>query len=129
MQSLEEANELHDELVDRFGDLPDAVHNLLRAARLKVYGAQYAIETITQKGLDYELRLHADQTGNLNEAEWAKLQQEFENRVRLVSGPNMVIETKGKGLTPEQSIDLLERFLVQYKRALKSKGELQNAAK
>lgn len=129
VQSLEEANELHDELVDRFGDLPDAVHNLLRAARLKVYGAQYAIETITQKGLDYELRLHADQTGNLNEAEWAKLQQEFENRVRLVSGPNMVIETKGKGLTPEQSIDLLERFLVQYKRALKSKGELQNAAK
>lgn len=128
VQTLEEANELHDELVDRFGDLPDAVHNLLRAARLKVYGAMYGIETIAQKGLDYELRLHADQAGNLSESEFAKLQQEFENRVRLVSGPNMVIETKGKGLTPEQSIDLLERFLVQYKRALKSKGELQNAA-
>ncbi|WP_072337950.1 MULTISPECIES: transcription-repair coupling factor [unclassified Paenibacillus] len=129
VQSLEEAAELHDELVDRFGDLPDAVHNLLLAARLKVYGAMYGIEAIVQKGLDYELRIHAEHSSNLDTAAWGKLAQEFENRVRLMTGTGMIIETKGKGLTPEQSIELLERFLVQYKRALKSKGELQNAAK
>ncbi|MCZ8523704.1 MULTISPECIES: transcription-repair coupling factor [Paenibacillus] len=129
VQSLEEAAELHDELVDRFGDLPEAVHNLLLAARLKVYGAQYAIETISQKGLDYELKIHPEQNANLDGQKLFALSGEFENRVKLIGGPQIVIELKGKGLTPEQSIETLEKFLVQYKRALKSKGELQDVAK
>ncbi|MGF7035738.1 transcription-repair coupling factor (superfamily II helicase) [Paenibacillus mucilaginosus] len=129
IQTLEEAAELHDELVDRFGDLPEAVHNLLLAARLKVYGAQYAIETISQKGLDYELKIHPDQNGNLDGQKLFELSAEFENRVKLIGGPQIIVELKGKGLTLEQSIETLERFLVQYKRALKSKGELQDVAK
>ncbi len=128
VQTLEEAAELHDELVDRFGDLPDAVHNLLLAARLKVYGSMYGIEVISQKGLDYELTFHADRNGSLDPEAWAQLTEQFQ-RVKLVNGPHMVIVTSGKGLTPEQSIELLEKLLVQYKRALKSKGELQNASK
>ncbi|TVY06800.1 transcription-repair coupling factor [Paenibacillus cremeus] len=128
-QSLEEVAQLHDELVDRFGDLPQAVHNLLLAARLKVYGAHYAIETISQKGADYEIKIHADQNSNLDGQKLFQLSAEFDNRVKLISGPQIIIELKGKGLKPEETIDLLERFLVQYKRALKSKGELQDVAK
>lgn len=51
IRTLEEAADLHDELVDRFGDLPQAVFNLLSVARLKAYGAEYRIETISQKGM------------------------------------------------------------------------------
>lgn len=129
VQTLDEAMELEDELVDRFGDLPQAVVNLLKAARLKVYGAMYAIETISQKGLDYELRLHPGQNDNLDGQKLFQLSGEFENRIKLIGGQQIIIELKGKGLKPEESIDLLERFLVQYKRVLKSKGELQNVAK
>ncbi|CAG7656334.1 transcription-repair coupling factor [Paenibacillus allorhizosphaerae] len=128
-QTLEEVAELHDELVDRFGDLPQAVHNLLLAAKLKVYGSMYAIETISQKGADYELKIHAGQNGNLDGQKLFQVASEFDNRVKLISGPQIHIELKGKGLKPEESIDLLERFLVQYKRVLKSKGELQHVAK
>ncbi|MDQ1910946.1 transcription-repair coupling factor [Paenibacillus sp. GD4] len=128
-KSLEEIAELHDELVDRFGDLPQAVFNLLTVAKLRVYGSEYAIETISQKGADYELRIHPSQNGNLDGQKLFQLAGEFENRVKLISGPQIIIELKGKGLKPEQTIELLERFLVQYKRALKSKGELQNVAK
>ncbi|KAA2302067.1 transcription-repair coupling factor, partial [Clostridioides difficile] len=35
--SFDDAMELEDELVDRFGDLPEAVINLLAVARMKVY--------------------------------------------------------------------------------------------
>ncbi|NEN80981.1 transcription-repair coupling factor [Paenibacillus elgii] len=129
IQTLDEAMELEDELVDRFGDLPDAVQNLLTAARLKVYGALYGIEIISQKGLDYELKIHPDQNGNLDGQKLFQLSGEFENRIKLISGPQIHIELKGKGLKPEETIALLERFLVQYKRVLKSKGELQNVAK
>jgi transcription-repair coupling factor (superfamily II helicase) len=34
-----------------------------------------------------------------------------------------------KSLNPEPSIELVETFLVQYKEALKTKGELQDVAK
>ncbi|MCR8636108.1 transcription-repair coupling factor [Paenibacillus radicis (ex Xue et al. 2023)] len=129
VKSLEEAAELHDELVDRFGDLPEAVHNLLAVARLKAYGSMYAIESISQKGLDYEIKIHADQTGNLDGQLLFSIASEFEGRVKLIAGPQIHIHLKGKGLQPEQSIELLEKFLNQYKRALKSKGELQNAVK
>ncbi len=115
--------------MDRFGDLPQAVVNLLKAARLKVYGAMYGIETISQKGLDYELRIHPGQNDNLDGQKLHQLSGEFENRIKLIGGQQIIIELKGKGLKPEESIDLLERFLVQYKRVLKSKGELQNVAK
>ncbi|MGG1596845.1 transcription-repair coupling factor [Paenibacillus naphthalenovorans] len=129
VQTLDEAMELEDELVDRFGDLPQAVVNLLKAARLKVYGAMYGIETISQKGLDYELRIHPGQNDNLDGQKLHQLSGEFENRIKLIGGQQIIIELKGKGLKPEESIDLLEKFLVQYKRVLKSKGELQNVAK
>ncbi|UQZ84909.1 Transcription-repair-coupling factor [Paenibacillus konkukensis] len=129
VKTLEEAAELHDELVDRFGDLPQAVYNLLTAARLKVYGSMYAIETISQKGTDYEVKMHADQTGNLDGQKLLEVTGEFDGRVKPISGPQIHFQVKGKGLKPEESIDLLERFLVQYKRALKLKGELQDVAK
>lgn len=129
VKTLEEAAELHDELVDRFGDLPEAVHNLLAVARLKVYGSMYAVETISQKGTDYEIKIHADQTGNLDGQKLLAVTSEFEGRVKPIPGPQIHFQLKGKGLNPEQSIALLERFLVQYKRALKSKGELQDVAK
>ncbi|WP_028551911.1 transcription-repair coupling factor [Paenibacillus sp. UNC451MF] len=129
VKTLEEAAELQDELVDRFGDLPEAVLNLLAVARLKVYGSMYAIETISQKGVDYDIKIHADQTGNLDGQKLLAVTSEFEGRVKPVSGAQIHFQLKGKGLKPEETIDLLERFLVQYKRALKSKGELQDVAK
>ncbi|UUZ97634.1 DEAD/DEAH box helicase [Paenibacillus sp. P25] len=129
IKTLEEAAELHDELVDRFGDLPQAVHNLLTVARLKVYGSMYAIESISQKGADFEFKVHADQNGNLDGQKLFQLANEFDNRIKLIGGPQIHIELKGKGLQPEETIAMLERFLVQYKRALKSKGELQDVAK
>lgn len=129
VKTLEEAAELHDELVDRFGDLPEAVLNLLAVARLKVYGSMYAIETISQKGVDYDIKIHADQTGNLDGQKLLAVTSEFEGRIKPISGPQIHFQLKGKGLKPEETIALLERFLVQYKRALKSKGELQDVAK
>lgn len=129
IQTLEEAAELHDELVDRFGDLPQAVLHLLTVARLKVYGSMYAIETITQKGADYELKIDSGQTANLDGQKLVEVSAEFENRVKMIPGPQIRIELRGKGMEPEQSLQWLEKFLVQYKRALKSKGELQDVTK
>lgn len=126
--SLDEVSDLEDELTDRFGDLPLAVRNLLAVARLRVYGSEYRIETVKQKGDDYEISFHAKEAERVDSKKLAALQQSFENRIRPVPGPQYMLILKGKGLTPEQSIELLEKFLVHYKEALKPKGELENVA-
>ncbi|UJF33119.1 transcription-repair coupling factor [Paenibacillus hexagrammi] len=129
IRTLEEAADLQDELVDRFGDLPQAVSNLLAVARLKVYGSEYRIETISQKGDDYQIKVHADQNDKLDGQKLFSLSNRFEGRIKLVAGPQIHILVRCKGLKPDESIKLVENFLVEYKEVLKTKGELQDVAK
>jgi transcription-repair coupling factor (superfamily II helicase) len=126
IKSLEEASDLHEEIEDRFGDLPQAVLNLLAVARLKVYGAEYGVESISQKGDDMIIKVHSDQTALLDGQKLFAITSQFENKIRLIPGAQIQIAMKCKGQQPEQTIELLERFLVQYKQALKPKGELFN---
>ncbi|HEY0828780.1 MAG TPA: TRCF domain-containing protein, partial [Bacilli bacterium] len=129
VRSLEEANDLHDELVDRFGDLPQAVVNLLTVARLKAYGSMFALESIVHKGADIYIKVDQGQNDKISGQKLFAMGPRFEGRMRLVDGPNISIVLKCKGLKPEESIALLERFLVEYKDAVKSKGVLQDVAK
>jgi transcription-repair coupling factor (superfamily II helicase) len=129
LTTLEEVSDLHEELVDRFGDIPDAVENLLAVARIKVYGSLYAIESITQKGDDYQIKIHSDQSGNIEGKKLVALSAQFENRLKVVPGPHILIELRCRGLTSEQAIQYLEKFLHRYQEVLKTKGELHNVAK
>lgn len=128
IRTLEEAGDLEEEIEDRFGTLPQAVVNLLAVARLKAYGVSYGIESIVQKGDDIQLKIRTSENGNLDGQRLHLLSLAFDGRIKLVPGSQMVIQMKCKGLKPEDSISMLERFLVQYKEALKTKGELRHVA-
>ncbi|RTE08072.1 transcription-repair coupling factor [Paenibacillus whitsoniae] len=129
IRTLEEAADLHDELVDRFGDLPQSVFNLLTVARLKAYGSEYRIETISQKGEDYLIKMHIDQNSRLDGQKLLALSKGFDGRIKLNADPQLNIVIRIKGLTAEAAAELLEKFLIQYKDVLKTKGELQDVAK
>lgn len=128
IKTLEEEAELHEELVDRFGDLPQAVVNLLAVARLKVYGSEYSIESISQKGDDLFLKIDKSQNERIDGQKLFQIGLNFDGRIKLIAGPSIQIQVKCKGLHPDASIELLEKFLVQYKEVVKSKGELHNVA-
>jgi transcription-repair coupling factor (superfamily II helicase) len=129
VRTLEEVEDLHEELVDRFGDLPPAVVNLLAVARFKIYGVAYKIESISQKGEDFSIKVSPDQNEQLDGQRLFELSTQFDGRIKLVAGPQIHIMVRCKGMGNEESITLVEKFLVQYKEALKTKGELQNATK
>ncbi|MNI31139.1 Transcription-repair-coupling factor [compost metagenome] len=129
VRTLEEVADLQEELTDRFGDLPPAVLNLMAVARMKVYGSEYRIEAISQKGDDFQVKVHEDQNEKLDGQKLFTISNQFEGRIKLVTEKQIHIHVRCKGLKPEESIDLMEKFLVQYKNALKSKGELHNVAK
>ena len=128
IKTIDDARDLEEELEDRFGDLPQAVRNLLAVARLKVYGSAYRIEAIAQKGDDIELKMDPRETGNLVGAKLHEIAKQFEGRIKLIQEPHFAISVKCRGLSKEASIELLERFMVKYKEALKTKGELHHVA-
>jgi transcription-repair coupling factor (superfamily II helicase) len=128
IKTIEEARDVEEEIEDRFGTLPQAVLNLLAVARLKVYGSEYAIESVTQKGDDILVTVNARENVNLDGQRLHAVASQFEGRIKLIPGPQIVIQLKCGGLKPEAAVEMLERFLVQYKEALKSKGELRHVA-
>lgn len=129
IRTLEESDDLVAELIDRFGDLPQAVENLLAVARLKVYGSMYGIEMISQKGDDLNLRFAASEKPRIDRKRVDQLCLKHENRFKQGSAQesNPSIMLRGKGLTTEQKLRMLEQFLDEYSGAVEPKGQLQNA--
>ncbi|CAM3098743.1 transcription-repair coupling factor [Paenibacillus sediminis] len=127
--SFDDVAELEDELIDRYGDLPQAVVNLLGVARLKIYGRMYGIESITQRGDDLVIKFYEGQEKAIDFSVLAQVGNTFERRVQFEQGAVMAIRIKGKGLTTEQLMGLVEKFFEASKKAFKQKGELQDAVK
>lgn len=130
VRSVEEGEDLREELIDRFGDLPQAVDNLLSVARVKALGSACGVEQISQKGDDLILKFAEREKQRFDKKKVDLLCFSFENRfVRQPDGdPNPLVQLRGKGLAMDQRMELLERFLTQYKDTIQSKGELQDVA-
>ena len=56
LSSLEECDDLEEEIQDRFGDLPDAVRNLLQIARIKVLARFLGLASISVRGSRFQLK-------------------------------------------------------------------------
>jgi len=127
IRSFEEADDLVAEMIDRFGEPPQSVLNLLMVARLKVYGAMYNIETISQKGDDLHIRFAAAEKSRIDRKQVDQLCVKYENRLKqgAASDEQPSLLLRGKGLTIEQKLGKLEPFLKDYKEAMKEIPQLQ----
>ncbi|MFF2484437.1 transcription-repair coupling factor [Paenibacillus sp. NPDC058071] len=130
VRSFEETDDLAEELIDRFGNLPQAVDNLLSVARLKVHGTMYGIEQISQKGDDITVRFAEQEKKKIVSKQVDRLCLQFENRFRQGShqDANPTLLLRGKGLEMDQKLQLLERFLKLFQEARVPEEALQDAA-
>jgi transcription-repair coupling factor (superfamily II helicase) len=129
LATLDEAADLYDELVDRFGDPPPEVLNLLAVARIKIYARQYGIHAITQKKEEVILELDESQLERIDGQKLYAVASRFDGRVKLNAGPQIKIVLQVGGLKAEQITGLVESFLEAYQEGLKSEELLPNAAK
>ncbi|MBP2002706.1 transcription-repair coupling factor (superfamily II helicase) [Paenibacillus shirakamiensis] len=129
IESLEEATELADELLDRFGEAPEAVENLLSAAKLKVYSRSYGIESITRRGDEVILKFHEGREKDLIPTKFAEIGNQYGRRVQFNQGPGIIVQIKVKDLADKEMMNWLEQFLESLKDAFKLKGEVHNVAK
>ncbi len=74
--------DIEDEILDRYGDLPKAVSNLLHIALLKAKAHDCYITALTQKDTGASLKLY--EKAKLDVARLAELQKQFDGRLRLI---------------------------------------------
>jgi transcription-repair coupling factor (superfamily II helicase) len=108
--SLQEIEEMAEELADRFGPIPDPVDNLLYQLRVKVLAAEAEVVSVTTESRQLQVRLPAtDGTGRL------KLQRELGQDVK-VSRKGIWL---GRGLTTREwqvvLVQTLEKIASMHK--------------
>lgn len=127
--AFEEVAELEDELLDRFGELPEAVQNLMSVARVKLYGKRYGIESVTLRGEEVVLKFYEGREKVMIPAKLMEVGNLFGRRVQFNQGSNIVIRIQTKGMDEKEMMGLLEQFLEALKDSFKAKGELQNVSR
>ncbi|MDQ0091749.1 transcription-repair coupling factor (superfamily II helicase) [Paenibacillus anaericanus] len=127
--SFEDVSELEDEMLDRFGELPETVQNLLSVARVKLYGKKYGIESITRRGDEVIMKFYAGREKDIMPSKLAEVGNLFGRRVQFNQGPTMLINIKTKGMDDKELMALLEQFLEALKISFKAKGELLDVSK
>lgn len=125
--TIEESDDLIDEIIDRFGDLPQSVLNLMTVARMKVLGSSLGITQITHRNDDFILKFNQEPRKKSIRKDIDKLCMKYENRFKQ-SRPeeqNYTIELRGKGLVMEQRLHITEKFLFDCVALLKGEESLQ----
>lgn len=127
--TFDDVAELEDELLDRFGELPEAVQNLLAVARVKLYGKQYGIESIQLRGEEVTVKFYDGREREVIPSRIAEVGNLFGRRVQFIQGSGLLIRIKTKGMDDKEMMGLLEQFLGALKDSFKSKGELQDVSR
>jgi transcription-repair coupling factor (superfamily II helicase) len=97
MREASEVDELADELLDRYGEWPESVVNLLKVARIKALAKKIGIEGITSDQYHLVVRFH--QEAKIDPGKLVELVQKRRYPVSLVAGSTPQLKVR-KGRTP-----------------------------
>lgn len=107
-----DVGDMEDELVDRFGDLPIAVRNLLRVAQLKVLAGKLRVRSLAGKAGHFKLQFANGH--NLTGEILVRVGHKYRNRVKFSNqGDEFEIRVKAPGYqdNPDYYLDELETLL------------------
>lgn len=111
--TLEEANDLEEEIEDRFGNFPEPVITLLRVAKIRAYAYQYCIEMIQQKEEHVTLLFQNQVKNRIDGQKLFNVANEFPGKIRFITGQSMGIMFKIKGMSIESTLQMIEHFLIK----------------
>ncbi|WP_298834206.1 transcription-repair coupling factor [uncultured Planococcus sp.] len=119
----EEMIELQDELIDRFGDMPNETDRLLRIARMKVWARQVGVESIKQHSKVVTVKLSEKGTAGINGGKVVEESAAYGRAVGFsMSGQQLVMsidENKTKKLHPFDVLEGMMKLLPESLREAK----------
>ncbi|MDQ0220896.1 transcription-repair coupling factor [Peribacillus cavernae] len=108
ISSLEEFEELQEEMLDRFGEYPDQVAYLFLIAEAKIYASQAGIESIRQAKQDISILISEKASSNINGQKVFQLSSKYGRTVGLgMDGSRMKLVLHTKGIAAEKWLHVL----------------------
>jgi len=83
IQSMDDIDNLKDELIDRFGDFPDEVDHLFSVAVIKLYATKERVESINEVNKKIELIIESDRSQGIDGTKLLKVANEYGRSVQL----------------------------------------------
>ena len=120
IETEEEMDDMTEELIDRFGDLPKKVQQLLHIAALKSLAHSAYITAIEQKGKDYKFILY--EKANLDPAKIPALLKKYGNNMtfKAEAVPYFLYQKKGRsGKEKGENVLQMLREIVESIRELR----------
>jgi len=126
IENEEELMDMQEELADRFGDLPNAVNNLLNIALIKSICHSVYVTSLVQKGNEVTLTMYPK--ARLAVEKFPELLVKYQNSLKLIpqANPYFIYRMPGnpKGKSDNMNIFTnLEKLLEDFKLLLEEKGE------
>ncbi len=113
VRTLEEADELEEEIEDRFSNLPDAVRNLVQIARVKVIARQIGVSTITVVKDLFVVKLLEGLAAD--RARFNQLVRQFKGKVGFQPGRSPQLKVRVRQLKDIQALKFLKEVLEALK--------------
>jgi len=129
VRSPEAANEMEEELEDRYGELPEAVLNLLDVTRIKSYAVRYGIASISNDGAQTVLQFRSEASAQINYGVLYGLVVQYKGEYRKRSDGTVHLTFRTKGLVDRQLCRHLLKFLEVCSEAMMQPQEVQQLAK
>jgi len=109
IENREDSADAEEELVDRFGDIPEPVYNLISIARIKALASATGVQSIVQHKDTINMKLYED--SNIDIGKLAPLTDFFKKRISFSVAPGFQIILSVKNFTPRETLEKLE-FLI-----------------
>ena len=121
IESEEEMDDMIEELIDRFGDIPKKVELLLEVARLKNLAHQAYVTEVTQKGVTYTFRMY--EKAKIHVERIPDLLKQFPEALSFkadISDPKFIYQRKKKTKRGEveNPIEVVKKVLIGIKGLL-----------
>ncbi len=112
ISTLEELEELREEMLDRFGEYPDEVDYLFQIAEMKVYAKQNGVESIKQHKQQIDLLFNDQASKDVQIQRLSKIGNRYGRIFGFgMEGPKLKIVLYVKGLKPQEWLVILYETL------------------
>ncbi|MDN4076247.1 transcription-repair coupling factor [Fictibacillus terranigra] len=127
VNSLKDVDELHDSLIDRFGDYPVEVECLLFIARIKELAKQESVDSIEQKGDVVNIMLSKEATEKTDGAKLFDIVNKLGRFINLgVEKERLKIVFNKKRISDKELLQAMEQVLKKLKSVKKDKAKTRS---
>lgn len=120
ISSEEDANELKDEMIDRFGEYPKEVECLFAISEMKIYAKKERIEAIKQEKDSIKIMIEEEASAKIDGHKLFQLSTQFGRQIGLgMEGKKLKISIQTKGNEPEDSIEKTIKIIKGLKNVKK----------